>query len=169
MEMQQNQYNFLDLFILISGCIILYQFIPLLNIDRSPVIIGFYVLTNEVISITIFAIITLSLTLLFYALLSLLPSLLQKINREKTRFIPLISGSIITALGLASINISGVAVSGEIASFFSIGIELVSLGTISLSSFVNMMGERHLIKNVPNYAVLLFFLSLVPVAFLISI
>lgn len=169
MEMQQNHYNFLDLFILISGCIILYQFIPLLNIDRSPVIIGFYVLTNEVISITIFAIITLSLTLLFYALLSLLPSLLQKINREKTRFIPLISGSIITALGLASINISGVAVSGEIASFFSIGIELVSLGTISLSSFVNMMGERHLIKNVPNYAVLLFFLSLVPVAFLISI
>ncbi len=167
--MQQNHYNFLDLFILISGCIILYQFIPLLNIDRSPVIIGFYVLTNEVISITIFAIITLSLTLLFYALLSLLPSLLQKINREKTRFIPLISGSIITALGLASINISGVAVSGEIASFFSIGIELVSLGTISLSSFVNMMGERHLIKNVPNYAVLLFFLSLVPVAFLISI
>lgn len=167
--MQQNHHNFLDLFILISGCIILYQFIPLLNIDRSPVIIGFYVLTNEVISITILAIITLSLTLLFYALLSLLPSLLQKINREKTRFIPLISGSIITALGLASINISGVAVSGETTSFFSIGIELVSLGTISLSSFVNMMGERHLIKNVPNYAVLLFFLSLVPVAFLISI
>lgn len=167
--MHQCRHNLLDSFILISGCIILHQFIPLLNVVRSPVIIGSYVLTNEVISIMILAIITLSLALLFYALLSILPNLLPKINREKNHLIPLTSGSIITGLGLASINISGVADGGETASFFSIGIELVSLGTISLSSFVNMMGERHLIKNVPNYAVLLFFLSLVPVAFTISI
>jgi hypothetical protein len=49
-----------------------------------------------------------------------------------------------------------------------IGIQLYCLGIISISAFVADKGRSYLVKNVPNYCVLMFFLLLIPPAFLMG-
>jgi hypothetical protein len=166
--MEHEKHNFLNYFILISGSIIIFQFVPLLSVVQPLELSCIGVLQRELLLALMFVIIALSLALVAFASLSLVHHLIPKLKLVKIRLIPLVSGAILIVLGLASINLSGIAVTGMGISIFPLGVEMFSLGTISISVFVDKMGARCLFKNIPNYAFLLFFLSLVPAAFLIA-
>lgn len=166
--MEKNQQRTLSLFALVSGTVITLQMISLLVTAQPQWLRGIGLVQGEAIPAFLYAVIGFSIALTVFALLTLLPPLMPSVDRERLHLIPLIAGSALTTIGLATVNLSG-TVSGATPSMLPMGIELLSVGTISLALFVCMMGSRCVVMNVPNYAFLLFFLLLVPAAFLIMI
>jgi len=166
--MEESQQRTLSLFALVSGMIITLQMIPLLGTPQPQWQRGIGLIQGEAILIFLSAVIGSSIALMVFALLTILPRLMPSVDRERLHLVPLIAGSVLTTIGLATVNLSG-TVSGTTPSTLPIGIEMLSVGTISLALFVCTMGNRCMIRNVPNYAFLLFFLLLVPASFLIDI
>jgi hypothetical protein len=117
---------------------------------------------------SLLTIILLSSILVLLAVLSLAPNLLPSFRRAIYRPLPLVIGAEHIILGLASINLSGSLAIGTSYPVLPMGIELFNLGTISVASFVKDMGPSRWCRNVPNYAYLIFFLSLLPAALFIN-
>jgi hypothetical protein len=136
-NMGQNKQNPLSLFILITGVIILFQFAPLLTLVQPIGFNGLGILSREMVQATMVVILALSLSLVFLALLFLLPGLLPNLDRWRLRLLPLAIGIVLVILGLASINLSGSVVSGTSKSIVAVGVELFSLGMISIALFVD--------------------------------
>jgi hypothetical protein len=76
---------------------------------------------------------------------------------------------LLATIGMATINLSSTVISGISPSFMvMIGTQISALGILALVSFIaNKGGHACLIRSIPNYTILLFFLLLVPAAFLI--
>jgi hypothetical protein len=142
--------------------------IPLLGTAQPQWFRGIGLVQGEAILVFLSAVIGSSIALTVFALLTVLPRLMPSVDRERLNPIPLIAGSALTAIGLATVNLSG-AVGGATPSTLPMGIEMLSVGTISLALFVCTMGNKCMVRNVPNYAFLLFLLLLVPAAFLIKV
>jgi hypothetical protein len=165
--MEQKKQNPLNLFIIITGAVLAFQCLPQLSLARPIAFSGLGVVSKEAIYLLWLLIMVLSLILVVITTLSLLPRFIPKLNREKICVLFLFIGAIFAALGLASINLSGTVVSGTTSSFRPIGIELLCLGFLSMALFVDNMDERNFLKDVPNYFILLFFIFLVPAAFIL--
>ncbi|MDW5563667.1 MAG: hypothetical protein SA339_10610 [Methanomassiliicoccus sp.] len=164
-----NQQKFLDLFIVISGVVILLQFIPMINTITSITVIGLDTFSGETVFTLQALVIACSAFLTTDALLSLLPVQEGRSERSILRPLPFVSGSVLVTLGLASICLSRAVVGGTGNSLLLAGVELFSLGTLSLALFVEREGRASLIDGIPNYAYLLFFLAMLPTAALMRL
>lgn len=165
--MEQKQQNPHTLFIMITGAVLIFQCLPQLSTARSITLDGLGVLSKEIVTILWATIIGLSLILVLLSILSLLPQLLPKLDRERLNILLLLIGAVFASFGLASINLSSSMVSSATQALLPLGIELFSLGLMSLALFVDMMDTRCVVKDIPNYVFLLFFMFLVPAAFMI--
>lgn len=165
--MDQSHRCMLNYFTIIAGAVITIQLLPVLSSVR-PLVIVFGILIGEVVLALLLLIIALSISLMLTALLSLLSPSVPNVNITRFRLLPIVAGIELSILGLATIYLSSSVVSGTIISIMPIGIELFSFGMISIALFVEKEGSSCLIRNVPNYAFLLLFLSMLPAAFLIT-
>ena len=159
----------LSLFIIVAGTVLIFQLIPSLGFAR-PVEFGeIGVLSKEMVLAAIVVVIGLSSFLVLLNLLSLLPGPMPNLDLSRFHLIPLVAGAELVVFGLASVNLSGYVVNGTTASILPIGIELFSVGMISIALFVTSTGRSCVIKSLPNYSFILFFLSLLPASLLITI
>lgn len=167
--MNKDKQNPLNLFILIAGGVLTIQLTLASSSVRPIVFEDIGILSTDMVLAIFSMVITLCLFLVGLSLLSLLADVMPNIDLSRFHLLPLAAGAELIVLGLASINLSRYVVSGTAASIMPIGVELFSMGMISIAIFVQDMGPSCVVKGLPNHAFLLFFISLLPMAFLITI
>ena len=155
---------------LLSGTVLALQCILLFNTAGPVTLKGIGTISKETILLLLIEVVLLCIALIFFAVLSFRPGFVLDPNkRVSPLLIPLVIGSLCCIEGIASINLSTTIISGINNSFMIlIGIQLFCLGIISISSFIAAKDHSYLIKNVPNSCVLMFFILLIPAAFLIN-
>lgn len=163
-----NKQNPLNLFIIMAGGVLTIQLV-LASSSVRPIGFGdIGILSKDMVLAIILMVVALNLLLIGLSLLSLFPDMVPNIELSRFQMLPLVAGSELILLGLASINMSRSVVSVTAASIMPIGVELFSIGMISITLFVKNMGQSCAIKNLPNYTFLFFFMSLLPAALLIT-
>ncbi|GEM_PF-5280797 len=160
--------NALDLFIVITGVVLTFQLVIASSSVRPIGFEGLGILSKETVLAIILLIITLSICLVALSLLEIRPGLVPCAYLSRFRLLPLAAGAELIVLGLASINLSRYVNSGTTASIMPVGIELFSMGMISIALFVQNAGTSCVFRNLPNYTFLIFFMSLLPAALLIT-
>jgi hypothetical protein len=165
--MRRNQHSPLNLFMVIAGVVLIIQLILASVSVRSIGFRNIGTLSREMVLAIILVVIVLSLSLVVLSVLSYLSLLVPNIETSMFHLLPLVAGAMLTILGLASVNLSKYVTDGVSSPIMSVGIELLSIGILSLSLFVQNMGRSRAVKNLPNHFFLIFFLSLLPAAFLI--
>jgi hypothetical protein len=168
--MVKNLKSVLYLLMLLSGGVLAVQCILLLSVAAPVKITGIGTVPKATISAFLIEISLVCAVLIALALLSFLsghgPNPTKKLS---SLFILLIAGSVCCVEGVASINLSSSIANGINGSFMiPFGVQLFCLGIISISSFVAAKGSSYLFKNIPNYYALIFFILLIPAAFLIN-
>jgi hypothetical protein len=168
--MVKNLKGTLYLLMLLSGGVLAVQCILLLTMAGPVTFIGIGTLSQAMISGFFMEIILICAILIVFAFLSYRPRLaVDPKKKGSPLLILLVTGSLCCIEGIASINLSTGIVTGINSTFMIlIGIQLFCLGIISISSFVVAKGHSYLIRNVPNYSVIIFFILLIPAAFLMG-
>jgi hypothetical protein len=168
--MERNIKGVLHLLMLLSAAVLAAQCAILLTAVGPITLIGVGTLPRETITALFCQIILVCAVLIVLAILSFRPSSdPDPCKKMSPLLILLVCGSLCCMEGIASINLSTEIVSGINKSFMvTIGIQLFCLGMISIASFVAAKGHSCLIKHVPNYYALIFFILLIPAAFLIG-
>jgi hypothetical protein len=168
--MDKNLKGILHLLMLLSAAVLAAQCALLVTVARPITLIGIGTLSGEMISDFFLQIILVCAILIVLAILSFRPSLdPDPCKKMSPLLILLFCGSLCCVEGIASINLSTEIVNGINKSFMvTIGIQLFCLGIISIASFVAAKGHSCLIKRVPNYYALIFFILLMPAAFLVG-
>jgi len=82
---------------------------------------------------------------------------------------PLIVGMVLAVEGLAVINIFNLVISSTVSLMvIMMGLQLFCLGLLSMATFIVERGMgSYLVRRVPTFIVLVFFMLLLPAAFLI--
>lgn len=165
-----NFKSILYLLMLFSGGVLAVQCILLLAVIGPITVMGIGTLSQGMVSWILIEIIMVCAILSVFSILCLRPGFaLDPVKKISPLLFPFLGGSIFCIEGIASINLSSAIVSGISSSFtILIGIQLFCLGIISISAFVAAKGNSYLVRYVPNYFVLIFFLLLIPPAFLIG-
>jgi hypothetical protein len=167
--MEKNQKNILHLLIIIAGAVLALQCLLLLTIVGPITFSNVGTISTTVVSTVLLLVTILCSLLAISAVLTIRAARKEGGGRQIYYLVPFIAGAVLTLLGLAIISFSRDVVSGISSSIMVlIGIQLAALGVLSAVSFISEKGgNSSLIKGVPNYAILLFFLLLIPAAFLI--
>lgn len=165
--MSTNKQNPLNLFIIIAGTVLIFQIVLALGSLRTIEFGDLGMLSKDMVLALMVMVVTLSFSLVLLSVLSLFSGLMPRIDLTRFHLLPLVAGVELIVLGLASVNLSRYVTIGTTVSIMPMGIELFSVGMISIALFVENMGSSCAIKNLPNYSFLLFFLSLLPAALLI--
>jgi hypothetical protein len=165
-----NLKGVLYLLMLLSGGVLAAQCILLLSVTEPVTIAGIGTVPKATISALFIEIALICIVLIILALLSFRPGSSPDPRKKlSSSLVLLIAGSVFCVEGVTSINLSSAIVSGIKGSFMiTFGVQLFCLGMISIAAFVWAKGRSYLIKNVPNYYSLLFFLGLIPASFLIG-
>ena len=168
--MVRNLKSILYLLMLFSGGVLAVQCILLFAVIGPITVMGIGTLSQGLVSWIFIEIIMVGVILSVFSLLCLRPGFtLDPVKKISPLLFPFIGGSICCVEGIASINSSSAIVSGINSSFtILIGIQLFCLGIISISAFVAAKGHSYLVRYVPNYFMLIFFLLLIPPAFLMG-
>jgi hypothetical protein len=168
--MVKNLKRVLYLLMLLSGGVLAVQCILLLSKVEPITLIGIGTISQGTVSGLFIEVILICVILVLFGLLTFRPGLAADPSKKLSPLLVLlIAGSICCIEGIASINLSTSIVTGiDKTITILIGIQLFCLGIISISSYVAAKGRSYFIKNVPNYCVLLFFILLIPAAFLLG-
>lgn len=168
--MVRNLKGVLHLLMLLSAAVLAAQCALLMSVAGPVTLTDFGTLSKEMISAFFVQIVLVCAVLIVLAILSFRPSLdPDPCKKMSPLLILLVCGSVCCIEGIASINLSTEIVSGINKPFMiTVGIQLFCLGIISIASFVAAKGHSCLIKHVPNYYALVFFILLMPAAFLIG-
>jgi hypothetical protein len=168
--MERNLKGVLHLLMLLSAAVLAVQCALLLSVAGPVTLTDVGTLSREMISAFFGQVILICAVLIVLAILSFRPSIdPDPCKKMSPLLILLFSGSLCCIEGIASINLSTEIVSGINKTFMvTIGMQLFCLGIISIASFVAAKGHSCLIKHVPNYYALIFFILLIPAAFLIG-
>jgi hypothetical protein len=168
--MEKSLKSVLHLLMLLSGGVLAAQCALLLTVAGPVTLTGLGTLSRETISAFFVQVILVCAVLIVLALLSFRPNLdPDPCKKLSPLLILLLAGSLCCVEGIASINLSSEIVTGISKSFMTtIGIQLFCLGIISIASFVAAKGHSCLIKKFPNYYAIIFFILLMPAAFLIG-
>ena len=168
--MAKNVKGILNLLMLLTAAVLAAQCIILLTVFGPVTLGGFGTLSPSMVSALFVQVILVCATLIVLAIVSFRPNNdPDPCKKMSPLLILLFAGSLCCVEGIASINLSTEIVAGINKSFMiTIGIQLFCLGIISLSAFVAAKGHSCLIKRIPNYYPLIFFILLMPAAFLIG-
>jgi hypothetical protein len=168
--MEKNLKGVLNLFMLLSAVVLAAQCAILLTVAGPITLTGLGTISKEMISYFFAQIMLICAVLILLAILSFRPNQdPDPCKKMSPLLILLVAGSLCCIEGIASINLATGIVAGINKSFMiTFGIQLFCLGIISIAAFVAAKGHSCLIKHVPNYYALIFFILLVPAAFLIG-
>jgi len=154
--------------LLMASALVAVQSLILMTQISPASFVGLGALSIETISLILLQIIIFSCILGIFCL----RSLLDKDGRFRGRFgnISIVSfaiGLILSAEGLVTINLNGSIITGTTSILMiCIGLELYTLGILSMTSYVQTEKEATLHGSTPFIAAILFILLMLPTAFI---
>lgn len=169
MEFSEQVKKAFSMLILLTGGLVLVEFVLLLVRENSLISSEIGAISSTTISILTVQVVITCLVILVIIALSLFPRM-QEVTKIQNvlQMILFIAGIVLAMEGLAAINISSTAL-GENAQFAVMlaGLQLFCLGALVISSYIVAGKKINLLADISGYAALSMMLLLLPAAFLI--